>query len=305
VSEYVEPEILTVRHSHRGAYWFLMPALAVLAVFFLVPLLWMFRTGLTDYDPVTATSRGLGLGHYTDALSNPPLWRAVLNTAYFTGVYVPLTLVLAGAVALLLIRVVRSRPVLKAIFCAPFVVPTVGAALIWRSAYLPFTGSIDRLLSLAGVGHGAEWAGWLAAPYLAMPCIALMCVWRDLGFFALILLSALTRIPRDAYELARLDGANSRQMLRHVTLPMSLGTVGLCFVMLLINVQNVFQEIFVMTEDGGPANWTVNLPFLVYHRAYIGFDWSRACALSALLLAVTVVLILIQNRMLNRRLDWS
>ncbi len=289
----------------RATYLFLAPLLIFLCVFLVYPVLWLVFVSMSEYDPVTATARSTGISYCRDVVTSPAVWRSILNTAYFCVVYIPLTLASAGVLALLLAKRVRSGTVLKAIFCAPCVVPAVGAALIWRAAYEPSSGSIDRLLYAVGYGHGAGWTGWLAEPYLAMPSIALMCVWRDTGLFALILLSALARIPEECYELARVDGATGRQAFAHVTLPACLETVGLCFIMLVINAQSIFQEIYVMAEDGGPANWTVNIPFLVYRRAYVTYDWGHAAALSMVLFAVTVVIILVQNRMLNRRLGWS
>ena len=300
-----EPEILKPKRRHLEAYLFVAPAMAVLAVFFLYPILWLVSVSMSEYDPVSATARSAALQHYSRVLSSPELWRGILNMAYFGGVYISLTVLAAGSIALLLNRRVAGKPLLKALFCSPCVIPAVGAALIWRAAYIPVYGSVDGMLAMLGHEHGADWAGWLGEPYLAMPCIALMCVWRDAGLFALILLSAFGRIPDEAYELAQLDGASRWQRLAYVTLPMSLGTVLLCLIMLVINVQNVFQEIYVMTEDGGPANWTVNVPFLVYRKVYLDPDWGQAAALSIVLFAVTVVLILIQNRLLNKRLDWS
>jgi multiple sugar transport system permease protein len=302
---YREPDVLKPRLRQRGAYALLAPALAVLVTFFLVPTVWMLFVSFSAYDPVTYSSTTEGLSNYGEVINSPAVWRSVLNTAYFSVVYVPLTLLCAGGLALLLRRPVVSRPLLQAIFCSPYVVPVVGAALIWRAAYVPVNGSLDRVLYWLGRDPGPGWDGWLGQPYLAMPCIAVMCVWRDTGFFALILLAALGRIPEETYELAEVDGASRWQRFTSVTVPMSLGTLGLCVVMLVLNVQAVFQEIYVMTEDGGPANWTVNLSFLVYRKVYLDHVWGRAAALSVLLFAVTVVLILMQNRMLNKRLDWS
>ena len=302
---YTEPELITARRRHIGAYLFLAPALLFLAVFFAYPVLWMFRVSVSEYQPTTGSARTVALSYYADVLSSASTWRSILNTVYFASIYIPLTLALAGAIAFLLNRCVRSRAALKVAFCAPYIIPVTAAALIWRAAYQPNGGAIDRTLHLFGYQHGSGWAGWLAEPYLAMPCIALMCVWRDAGLFALILLATLARVPKTAIELAKADGATKWETFKYVTFPMCLGTIGLCTIMLIINVQNVFQEIYVMTEDGGPANWTVNIPFLVYHNVYNKYDWGHATALSSVLFAVVVVLILVQNRLLNRRLNWK
>lgn len=303
---YVEPEIVRLKPRRREAFLFLAPALVLLGVFFLYPVVWLVSVSLTEYDPVTSSARTVGAVYYRELLTSPGLWRCILNMAYFSVVYVPLTLAGAALLAWLLDRRVLGSGALRALFAAPAVVPVVGAALIWRAAYEPFGGSLDRLLSQLGYEHGAGWAGWLAQPYLVTPCIALMCVWRDAGLLALIFASALARIPRETYELAQTDGATRWQTFRHVTLPLCSGTATLALVLLVINVQNVFQEIYVMTEDGGPANWSLNIPFLVYRSAsYLTHEWGHAAALSVILFAVTVIIILIQNRMLSRRLGWS
>ena len=306
VSEgYVEPEVLRPRTRTWQAYLLLAPAFAVLALFFVWPLLWLFPVSTQQYDPVTATSHGVGLSFYYEVLASPAAWRAILNMAFFSVVYIPLTLVIAGALALLLHRRSGTSAAFRAIFCAPYMIPAVGAALIWRAAYMRGTGSIDRILYLLGYDHGPGWAGWLGEPYLATPCIALLCVWRDAGLFALILLAARARVPKPCYELAHVDGASPWQTLTSVTIPSCLGTISLCLVLLLLNVGSVFQEIFVLTGDGGPANWSMNVPFLVYRRAYVDYDWGHAAALSVIFLTVAVVLILIQNRMIKRRLGWQ
>ena len=304
--DYSEPELLSPTRRQREAYLFLIPALIVLLLFFLYPILWLLSVSVSDYDAVTGAARTVGMDHYRKMLGSAGVWRGILNMAYFGAIYIPLTLLFGAGLAALLRHRVGSRPLLEAVMCSPFVVPVVGAALIWRAAYMPYRGSIDRLLyMLFGYEHAAGWAGWLGETYLAMPCIALMCVWRDMGFIALILLSAMTRVPRRLYDQARIDGATIWQRFVHITAPMCRGTVVLCLIMLVINVQNVFQEIYVMTEDGGPANWTVNIPFLVYRRAYIDHEWGPAAALSIIVFAVTFVVILLQNRLLNRRLDWQ
>jgi multiple sugar transport system permease protein len=306
--DYSEPELLNPTRRQREAYLFLIPALAVLLLFFLYPILWLLSVSISDYDAVTGAARTADpfMKHYQTMLGSPGVWRGILNMAYFGLFYIPLTLVFGAGLAVLLKHRVGSRPLIEAIMCSPFVVPVVGAALIWRAAYMPYRGSIDRLLyMLFGYEHAVGWSGWLGEPYLAMPCIALMCVWRDTGFIALILLSAMARVPRQLYDQARVDGATMWQRFVHITAPMCRGTVVLCLIMLVINVQNIFQEIYVMTEDGGPANWTVNIPFLVYRRAYIDHEWGPAAALSIIVFAVTFVVILVQNRLLNRRLDWS
>ena len=171
---YAEPELIRVQHRHGGAYAFLAPALIVLGVFFVVPLLWMLRLSVSEYEPVTHTARTVALAHYRKVLVNPATWRSILNTVYFGAVYITLTLVLGGVIALLLRRCARSLPVLKAAVCAPCLTPVVAAALIWRAAYQPAGGAVDRFLHLFGPFPGSGWSGWLGEAYLAMPCIALM-----------------------------------------------------------------------------------------------------------------------------------
>jgi ABC-type sugar transport system permease subunit len=304
--DYAEPEILTASRNERGAWLLLAPALVFLFAFFLYPLLWMLSISFADYDPHTATAETVGAAHYFDAFTSPPVWRSLLNTAYYGAVYVPLTLAGAGLLALLLRSRVAGRPALKAIFCSPCAIPVVAAALIWRAAYVGHSGALDRIRHLLGFHESAAWSGWLAESYLAMPCIALMNVWRDTGFFALILLAAVGRIPPSVYEMAAVDGASRGRVIRSLIIPLCAGTIGLCLTLAVVNVLNVFPEIFVMTEDGGPANWSLNLAFLVYRRVYHDENgWGLAAALSMLLTGVTLVIVLIQNRMLNRRLDWS
>ena len=303
--QYHEPELLRPKTRARESYLFLLPALVIIGVFTIYPIVWIVMVSVEEFNPMTSTAKWVGLNYFADVLQSAPIWRAVLNTGYFGIIYIPLTLAGSWLVALFLERQMRGRAVLKAILCAPAVMPVVGMALVWRAAYAPVSGSIDRLLYMVGVDHSSTWSGWLNTPYLAMPSIALMCVWRDIGWFSLLFLAALMRTPREFYDMADLDGAGPWQKFIHVRIPACSGAIALSVIILLINTQNLFQEIFVMTEDGGPANWTLNAPFLVYRYVYTNYDWGHAAALSVVLLAISVVFILILNRMLKRRLNWT
>ena len=303
--QYTEPELLRPKTRVRESYLFVAPALAVIVAFSIIPIIWVLAVSLERFNPMTATAQWAGLRSYLDVLESPAVWRAVLNTGYFGIFYIPLTLAGSWLLALLLERPVRGRPILQAIFCAPAVMPVVGMALVWRAAYEPMSGSIDRMLYLIGIDHSLSWSGWLGEPYLAMPSIALMCVWRDLGWFSLLFLAALSRAPRDSYDLADLDGAGAWDKFLHIKLPACAGAITLSIILLVINTQNLFQEIFVMSEDGGPANWTLNVPFLVYRRVYTDYDWGHAAALSTVILAMSIIFVLILNRMIKRRLNWT
>lgn len=301
--QYQEPEILKPVFKTRAAYLLIAPAFIVFALFIFAPIAWMILTSFTEYNPITETAKETGFIHYRTLLTSPPMWRAILNMTYFSLIYIPVTMAVSWLLASLFRNRVAGSSILKGIFCAPYIIPAVAVALIWRSALMPVTGTLDKVLSLYGIIHPADWSGWLGEAYFAMPSLAIMCAWRDAGFLTLIMLAAMSRVPRESYELALLDGADRWQTFKSVTYPACRQALLLSFVLLVVNTQNLFQEIFVMTEDGGPANWTVNIPFLIYRNSFVNYAWGQAAAISTIFFVMSLVIIYVLDRTMSRRFN--
>ncbi len=264
---------------NRVAGWvFVAPALVVIGLFFVFPVLAALALSLTDFDIYALADLGnlrfVGLRNYATLLGDPLFWQALGNTTYFVVVGVPLSIAVSlGAALLLNSRLGRFKGFYRTAFFAPVVTTVVAVAVIWRYLFHTRYGIVNWGLS----GLGIDPVDWLGDPAWAMPTIILFAVWKNFGYNMIILLAGLQSIPEDLYEAARIDGASGWRQFLHITLPM-LGPVLL--VVGIITVSGYFQlfaEPYVMTQ-GGPLQSTVSVLYLMYEQ---GFKWWNLGVASA------------------------
>jgi multiple sugar transport system permease protein len=283
-----------MRPSLAG-WCFAGPALAVIAVFFVVPLAAAFALSLTDFDIYAiadpANLRLVGLHNYFQLLRTPLFWTALANTLYFVVVGVPLSITVSLATALLLdSELARFKGAFRTALFAPVVTTIVAVAVVWRNLLHTRYGWINHALGAIGIAP----IDWLGDPHWSMPSIILFAVWKNFGINMIILVAALQAIPRELYEAARIEGANAAQQFRHVTLPLLGPTLLMVGIVTMAAYFQLFAEPYVMTQ-GGPLQSTVSVLYLMYEE---GFKWWRlglasalAFALFALMLACTALLL--------------
>ncbi|MEO6687716.1 MAG: sugar ABC transporter permease, partial [Dokdonella sp.] len=195
--------------ERRAAWLFAGPALFVIGAFFFVPVLAAFALSLTDFDLYALADlhnlRFVGLGNYIDILQTPLFWKSLLNTFYFVGIGVPLSIATSLAAALLLdSKLARCKGLFRTALFAPVVTTVVAVAVIWRYLLHTRYGLINYTLAHFGIAP----IDWLGDPHWSMPAIILFAVWKNFGYNMIILLAALQSIPADLYEAARIDGAS-------------------------------------------------------------------------------------------------
>ncbi|MFA6985561.1 MAG: sugar ABC transporter permease [Arenimonas sp.] len=274
--------------SGRLAGWmFVAPALLVIALFFVLPVLAALALSVTDFDIYALADRRnlrfVGLGNYLALLANPLFWKALGNTLYFVIVGVPLSIAVSLAAALLLhSRLGRFKPFFRTAFFAPVVTTVVAVAVIWRYLFHTRYGLVNWALS----GIGFDPIDWLGDPHWAMPTIILFAVWKNFGYNMIIFLSGLQSIPEDLYEAARIDGASAWRQFRHVTLPMLGPVLLLVGILTMAGYFQLFAEPYVMTQ-GGPLESTVSVLYLMYEQ---GFKWWNLGTASAVAFMLFVLM---------------
>ena len=279
------------RRRLAPAWWLVSPALLLLGVFFVGPVVAGFALSLTDFDVYAIARpdrlRVVGFANYRALLADPRFWTALRNTVYFVVVGAPLSVGLAlGAALLLDAPGVRWRPVFRTVLFLPVVTTLVAVAIVWRALYHPRAGVLAQLTAALG------WTpvDWLGDPAWAMPAIILLAVWKNFGFNMLIFLAGLQNVPERLYEAARLDGAAGWQRFRHVTLPVLAPTFGFVAITTTIGGLQLFAEPYVMTQ-GGPAESTLSLVLLMYEEGFrwwnLGYAAAVAFVLFVVILAVT------------------
>ncbi len=270
---------------------FAAPALIVIGVFFVLPVLAGLALSFTDFDLYSLASlnegslrnlRFAGLHNYFDLLRTPLFWKALWNTTYFVLLGVPLSICVSlGAALLLNSPLAKFKPWFRTALFAPVVTTLVAVAVIWRYLFHTRYGLVNWALGHAGIAP----IDWLGSVHWAMPTIVLFAVWKNFGYNMVILLAGLQAIPQDLYEAARIDGASRWKQLVHITLPM-LGPVLLVVgVITLSGYFQLFAEPYVMTR-GDPLQSTVSVLYFMFDEGFTWWNLGRASAVAFLLFVV-------------------
>jgi len=283
--------------ANSAAWFFLAPALALIGIFFFLPVAAAMLLSLTDFDLYgiadPGNTRFVGFQNYSRLLRTSEFWLALRNTFYFAFVGGPLTIAVSlGAALLLSSKLVRFKGVFRTIYFTPFVTTLVAVAIVWRYLYHARYGFFNYALSYIGVGP----IDWLGDPNWAMPAIILMAVWKSFGYNMLIFIAGLQAIPEELYDAAAIDGAGGFRRFFSITLPMLLPTLVFVTVITMIGYFQLFAEPYVMTQ-GGPLRSTTSVVLLMYEE---GFRWWRmgyAAAIAFVLFIVILLATLVQFRL--------
>jgi multiple sugar transport system permease protein len=280
----------------RAAWWFVAPALLVIAVFFFFPIVAAFLISLTDFDIYAladlANLRFVGLGNYLKLLQTPLFWQALGNTLYFVVAGVPLSIGASlGAALLLHSKLARFKPFFRTALFAPVVTTLVAVAVIWRYLFNTRYG----LLNYALGGLGIDPIDWLGDPHWAMPAIILFAVWKNFGYNMIIFLAGLQSIPEELYEAARIDGASVWRQFASVTLPMLSPVVMLVGILTIAGYFQLFAEPYVMTQ-GGPLQSTVSVLYFMYEEGFKWWNLGSASAVAFILFLLIFAVTALQLR---------
>ncbi|KAF1004960.1 MAG: Lactose transport system permease protein LacF [Luteibacter sp.] len=286
--------------TSRAAWLFITPALIVLGLFFLLPVIAALALSLTDYDLYALADirnlRFIALENYWTLLHRPLFWSALGHTVYFVVVGVPLSIIASlGAAMLLNSPLARFKPFFRTALFAPVVTTVVAVAVIWRYLFNTKYGLINYALDAIG----APTVDWLGDPHWAMPTIILFAVWKNFGYNMIIFMAGLQAIPADLYEAARIDGASPWAQFRHITLPMLKPTMTMVSILTVSGYFQLFAEPYVMTE-GGPLQSTTSVLYLMYEEGFKWWNLGSASAVAfilfAIMFAVTATMLRLSKR---------
>ncbi|MGF6494624.1 multiple sugar transport system permease protein [Luteibacter sp. 621] len=280
----------------RAAWLFITPALIILGLFFLLPVVAALVLSVTDFDLYALADirnlRFVALENYWSLLQRPLFWSALGHTLYFVLVGVPLSLMASlGAAMLLNSPLVRFKPFFRTALFAPVVTTVVAVAVIWRYLFNTKYGLINYVLDAMHLPT----VDWLGDPHWAMPTIILFAVWKNFGYNMIIFMAGLQAIPADLYEAARIDGASAWAQFRHITLPMLKPTMLMVSILTVSGYFQLFAEPYVMTE-GGPLQSTTSVLYLMYEE---GFKWWNLGSASAVAFILFVIMFVVTAAMLR------
>ncbi len=274
----------------RLALMFIAPAFLGYCVFLLWPTIRGIYLSFTKFNLLTPP-QWVGLDNYVRMIHDPIFWNAMRVTLYYVVLNIGFQTVLALVIAVMMQRLTR-KTWLRGIVLTPYLVSNVVAAMIfiWILDYQ--LGFGNYILAHLGLGRIA----FLSSDHWAIPTIAFINVWRNVGYTALLIFAGLQMIPETVYEAGRMDGASENRMFRHITIPLLRPILSLVLIITIVGSFQVFDTVAVATQ-GGPVNASRVLQFYIYDLAFGRFQFGYASALSVALLLVLLVVSLVQYRL--------
>ena len=273
------------------AWVFLAPALLLMGIFILGPIVYLFYLSFTQGSFTRSGVYWVGFKNYLRLFLSPDFWQVIWNTTYFTVATVIPTLIIPLGLAVLLNRTFALQDLLRTAYFIPSITSLVAVGLGWRWLFQD-DGPINELLSQIGVNP----IPWLSSTTWAMPVLILMSIWKQLGFNLVVFLAGLQVIPQSRYEAAELDGANPWQQFWYITLPGLQPTIVFATVTTAIFTLRSFEQVYVIT-GGGPFNSTNVLVYYIYEQAFGQFDFGYAAAAATILLAIALILVYVQLKL--------
>ena len=283
-----------MRAEERSGWQLSAPFVVFLLAFAAYPILFAIALVFMHWDLVTTPSFA-GLDNLVHLATDTRFWQAVANTFVFLFIHVPLQIATALALALALDRPLMLRAFWRAAFFLPVVISGAVVAILWSNLYATDVGLINGLLARVGIAP----VPWLTDPRAAMPAIALMVTWKNVGFYVIIYLAGLQNIPRSCREAIDIEGATSWQRFRYLTVPSLLPQTILVLTLSTINGFQLFIEPYVMT-GGGPLRRTYSVVLYLYTNAFSYQKMGYAATIGVALALIIGAVVAVQRRLLGR-----
>ena len=268
-------------------YLFLLPAAAVLIVFFFIPFFQTFGLSFFDYSSSIYHPTFNGLDNYAKLFKEPIFYKVMFNTFMYLVIAVPFLVTFPLFLAILINQKIRGITIYKILLYLPVIVSIVVAAIAFKWLYAG-QGILNYALSLINIPP----INWLVDTHWALFSVAVVTIWKGIGYYMMIYLASLMSVPQELYEACDIDGAGFLRKHLTVTIPHIMPTIALVSTISTISAMKVFAEIYVMTK-GGPLDSTKTIVYYIYERAFENLDLGYASALAVVLLIVVMIFSLI------------
>jgi multiple sugar transport system permease protein len=289
------------RNEVRTAGLLALPAIILMLVFVLLPVVAVIFLGFTDFELGYNKFRFVGFENYAHLLNDRGFRKSLWNTSVYTAIVAPVSLLLGLGVALLIEGETVARSFFRTAYFLPVASLIVAMATVWQYLFHPTIGPINALLALAGIAG----PNWLGASGTVLYSLSIIGIWQSVGFNMVLFLAGLTAIPRELYAAAEVDGARSAvDRFRLVTWPMLGPTTLFVTTISIINAVKVFETVKTLTE-GGPNKASEVLLFTIYQEGFVYLRVGYASAMTVVFLAILVVLMFVQYCVLDRQVHYT
>ena len=268
-------------------YLFILPAIVILTIFFFIPFFQTIGLSFYNYSNSIYNPQFAGLQNYDQILHSGIFYQVMGNTFLYLIIAVPFLVIFPLFLAVLINQKIRGITLYKILIYLPVIVSIVVAAIAFKWLYAQ-EGILNYFVSLLGFNP----IGWLTDSRFALLSVAIVTIWKGVGYYMMIYLAALMSVPQELYEACDIDGANFLTKHLTVTIPQILPTIALVSTISIISAMKVFVEIYVMTK-GGPLNSSKTIVYYIYERAFENLDLGYASALAVVLLIVIMAFSLV------------
>ena len=283
---------LFLTRNYKWVLIFLIPSILGYLIFSLIPMLSTVYLSLTSWDIISGAPEINGIDNYINLFKSQEFYNVLRNTFKYIIIYIPLMVASSLLVASLFNTDVKGVSFFRVLLFIPVLTSWVAGAMIWRTALSTQYGLVNNILKIFGITG----PGWLTDTSWSMVSIALVSVWKDLGFFSLILFGGLRGIDKSMLEAAKVDGANSWQVFRNITFPMITPTLFFVLVTAIINSFQLFPQVMVMTQ-GGPLGSTQVMVERIYNYGFRYYQMGYAATLAVVLFVIILTITLIQLKL--------
>ncbi len=279
--------------SDRSAYGLVLPYILFFLAFVAYPLTFSLILIFHRWNIVTPME-WIGLKNFARLLHDPLFYGSLINTITFLLLHIPLQIVVALGFSLLLNSRIRGRGFFRAVYFLPVVVSGVAVTILWQQLYSYDYGVLNSILRTVGLPP----IPWLVDAGMAMPSIAIMATWKNVGIYIVLFLVGLQNIPRELYEAASLDGAKPVRQFLHITLPLLNPTMIVIVVLSTIGGFSLFIEPYVLT-GGGPMQSTLSGMLYIYNQAFYFGHMGYAATLGFVYAVVILLVVLAQRKIIE------
>ena len=277
-------------------YVFLAPALVLLGIFVVYPIIAVIGYSFTDYD-IVRPPVPVGLANYEQLLNDKTFWLSIQHSLIYL-IVTPILIALSIGLAIVVNRTMRGIHIFRALYFVPAVSGSIAIGLAWTWMF-DRNGIINSTLQSLGIID--QPIQWLANPSMVLPIAMLLTIWAGVGYYSVIFLAGLQNIPEELYDAARIDGCNDLQKHRYVSLPGLRPQITFVAVISSLAALKVFDEIYVLTgRSGGILDSGVTIVFYLWKQAFVLGHAGYASAIAMALLAMTLVFSIVNVRFLER-----
>ncbi|USG65074.1 sugar ABC transporter permease [Brevibacillus ruminantium] len=289
-----------MRKQHITPYIFIAPATVVFIVFYIYPLVYMGYLSFHSWNFIRAEKPFVGLENYISIFSDSMFYETVWNTLKYACITVALIVIIAIPLAIWINQKGRIFTATQGAVFSPHIISLVSVSMVWMWIMDVDYGLLNWVVSLFGIKS----VGWLTNPNVAMYSLIFVSVWKNLGYYTLIIIAALQSIPKDLYEAAAIDKASKWRVFSKITFPMLTPTIFFISIIALINSIQVFETIDIMT-GGGPINSTTTLVYYLYDEGFKHFHLGTASAAGMVLLFILMLLTILYFKVLSKRVHYQ